>query len=149
MIPSSGSGGVATPRPRSILLAEDDEDLRKLLAQALRAEGFTVVECANGLALVESLVWDLEAGERSFDLVVSDVYMPGVTGLSVLEGLLGWHEFHSPPMVLITAFGSPRLHELSEQFGAISVLEKPFEMTALMRVVREAIDGRDSDSAHD
>jgi CheY-like chemotaxis protein len=144
-----GSGYVAAQRPHSVLLAEDDEDLRRLLAHALRAEGFTVVECSNGLALVETLVWGLETQEQSFDLVVSDVCMPGVTGLSVLEGLSGWSELRSPPMILITAFGSPRLHELSARFGAASVLEKPFEVAALMRIVREAIDGCDSDSAHD
>ena len=96
---------------------------------------------SNGLALVETLVWRLEAEDRPFDLVVSDVRMPGVDGLSVLEGLSGWDELQNLPMVLITAFGNPHLHELARRFGAVSLLEKPFEMTALMRVVREAIDG--------
>ena len=129
-----------TRRPRSVLVAEDDDDLRKLLADALRAEGFTVIECANGLALVEALVWRLEAEERPLDLIVSDVRMPGVTGLSVLEGLSAWGEIRNPPMILITAFGNPHLHELARRFGAVSLLEKPFEMKALMRMVRQAID---------
>lgn len=133
-------------RPKSVLLAEDDADLRRLLAETLRDEGFVVVECPNGLALVETLVSRLEAGEQSFDLVVSDVRMPGVTGLSVLEGLYDWDELRSLPMVLITAFGDPRLRELARRFGAVSLLEKPFEMAALMRVVQGAIDGRDSDT---
>jgi two-component system response regulator (stage 0 sporulation protein F) len=137
----SGSESAVDQRPRRVLLADDDDDLRTLLADALRAEGFSVTECSNGLALVETLVCRLEAGEQPFDLVVSDVRMPGVTGLSVLEGLSGWKEVQRLPMVLITAFGDTRLHELARRFGAVSLLEKPFEMTALMRVVREAIDG--------
>ena len=127
-----------------VLLAEDDGDLRALLAEALRAEGLQVVECPNGLSLVESLVSHLETGAEPFDLVVSDVRMPGVTGLSVLEELSEWEEHRPPPMVLITAFGDPLLHEFAKRFGAVSLLEKPFEMTTLIRVVRGAIDGCDS-----
>jgi CheY-like chemotaxis protein len=139
--------GNAQP-PRSVLLAEDDDDLRALLVDALRSEGFGVIECANGFALVEALVSRLEVGEPAFDLVVSDVRMPGFSGLSVLEGLSGWDELQRLPMVLITAFGNARLHELARQFGAVSLLEKPFETAALMRVVREAIDGSDVDSVN-
>lgn len=144
--PASEDG--AAERPRSVLLAEDDDDLRALLADALRSEGFSVIECANGFALVEALVSRLEAGVPSFDLVISDVRMPGFSGLSALEGLSGRDELQRLPMVLITAFGNARLHELARQFGAVSLLEKPFETTTLMRVVREAIDGREIDSVN-
>jgi CheY-like chemotaxis protein len=128
------------PRARTILLAEDHDDLRALLADALRAEGFGVIECPNGLELVERLVAGLESGAPGFDLVVSDVRMPGVTGLSVLEGLSDWDEIRDLPMVLITAFGDARLHALARHFGAVSLLEKPFEMAALIHVVRRAIE---------
>lgn len=137
----------ATRRPRSVLLAEDDDDLRKLLAEALRAEGFIVIECSNGLALVETVVGRLEAGAHPFDLVLSDVRMPGVSGLEVLEGLSGWDAARRLPVILITAFGDARLHELAGRFGAVSLVEKPFEMESLMRIVREAIDGCDPHSA--
>lgn len=130
-------------RTMDVLLAEDDDDLRRLLAETLRSEGFCVVECASGVSLLEELVSRLEAGRPPFDLVVSDVRMPGVTGLSVLEGLSQWHELRGMPMVLITAFGDRRLHELARRFGAVSLLEKPFEMAALMQVVRRAVGGRD------
>jgi CheY-like chemotaxis protein len=127
---------------RSVLLAEDDDDLRRLLAQALRGEGLRVVECPNGLALAEALVTRLEKGEPLYDLVVSDVRMPGVTGLSVLEELSEWEELHDLPMVLMTAFGGPQMHALAQHFGAVTLLEKPFEVPALLRVVRGALDGR-------
>lgn len=132
---------------KSVLLAEDDADLRGLLAETLRAEGFAVIECPNGLSLVETLVARLEGGKMPFDLVVSDVRLPGVTGLSVLEGLSEWDELRGQRMVLITAFGDAHLRELAWRFGAVSLLEKPFEMTALMHVVRGAIDGCDPDPA--
>lgn len=125
---------------KRVLLAEDDEDLRKVLTETLRAEGFTVVECPNGLALAEILVSKREA-KAPVDLIVSDVRMPGVSGLSILEALAEWEEFQHPPVILMTAFGNPRLRALVRKFGA-TLLEKPFEMTTLVDVVRGAMDGR-------
>lgn len=144
--PTCIDSGLPGP-PKSVLLAEDDADLRALLADTLRSEGLSVTECPNGLALVEMLVSRLEQGEPRFDLVVSDVRMPGVTGLSVLEGLSDWEELRNLPMILITAFGDPRLHALARKFGALSLLEKPFEMTTLIHVVRSVIDGTESEPA--
>ena len=124
---------------RSVLLAEDDEDLRCLLAETLRREGFLVVDCPDGLSLVDKLISRLEAGERPFDLVVSDVRLPGVTGISVLEELAESEELHGQPVVLMSAFGDARLQAAAHRFGAVSLLEKPFEMKALIRVVHQAI----------
>ncbi len=126
-----------------VLVAEDDEELRELVTRTLRAEGFAVIGCANGLALTETLVSELEEDRQSFDLVLSDVRLPGITGLSVLEGLSEWEKLRDLPMVLMTAFGDPQLRALARRFGAVSLLEKPFEMATLVRVVRRAIDGRD------
>jgi len=129
---------------KHVLLAEDDEDLRRLFADALCADGIEVTECPNGLLLVEMLVSRLESAERPFDLVVSDVRMPGVSGLSVLEGLSECDELRGQPIILITAFCEPALHECAHRLGAVSLLEKPIEPDVLLRAVREAIDGRES-----
>lgn len=132
-----------TERTRaSVLLAEDDEEMRKLLARTLREQGLDVTEVPHGLALVDRLISGLESGAPAFDLVVSDVRMPGITGLSVLEGLTESEELRGQRMVLITGFGDPRVRALAKQFGAVSLLEKPFELAVLARVVREAIAGR-------
>jgi two-component system response regulator (stage 0 sporulation protein F) len=139
----ANDGNSGSQYERHVLVAEDDEELRELVMQTLRAEGFTVIGCPNGLSLVETLVSQLEGNRRPFDLVVSDVRLPGITGLSVLEGLSQWDELRGVPMVLMTAFGDPQLHALARRLGAVSLLEKPFEMTALVRVVRGAINGRD------
>lgn len=130
-------------RTRNVLLAEDDEDMRRLLGETLQAEGFVVTECPNGLAMVEILVSRVEAGERLFDVIVSDVRLPGVTGMTVLEALSEWEELRGMPMILITAFGDSHLHELARRFGAVSLLEKPFDMNVLMSVVRRAVGASD------
>jgi DNA-binding response OmpR family regulator len=74
---------------------------------------------------------------NDFDLIISDIRMPGVNGLSVLEGL---REFKGvPPIILITAFGDEQTHADAERLGAAAVINKPFEITELLSTAREIL----------
>jgi DNA-binding NtrC family response regulator len=119
-----------------VLLAEDDTDLRALLAAELRRGGLDVVECANGLELVEML----DRGEGDFDALVTDIRMPGVTGMEVLEGLNVFGK--RCPVVLITAFGDEETHARAKRMGAALVLDKPFDARKLLGEVVRLIDRR-------
>jgi CheY-like chemotaxis protein len=127
-------------RARRVLLAEDDQELRWLIAHALRSAGFEVLEVADGLALLDkvgvSLLDTLELD--AIDLIVSDVRMPGWTGLEVLAGLnsAGCHT----PMVLITAFGDPEVHAAGKRLGAAAVLDKPFDLNELSSLAARLLD---------
>ena len=124
-----------------ILLAEDDSDLRSFVSSALRRVDYQVVEAKNGWELAEqlNLAQIRHGNERPFDLIISDVRMPGRTGLDVLAGL----RFHrwAPPMILVTAFGDRDLHNKAEQLGAAAVLDKPFDIDELRELVRRLLDG--------
>jgi CheY-like chemotaxis protein len=128
------------PRAHRVLLAEDDQELRWLIAHSLRGDGFEVVEAADGLDLLDqvgtSLSDTLEL--ESIDLIVSDVRMPGWTGLEVLAGLnsAGCHT----PVVLITAFGDPEVHAAGKRLGAAAVLDKPFDLNELSRIAARLLD---------
>ena len=127
-----------------ILLAEDDTEMRRLLAEAFREEGYGVRECTNGFKLLERLGNKLVAREvlhydaEEFDLIISDIRMPGVTGLSVLEGIHMFEGF--PPMILITAFGDEETHARAAELGATAVFDKPFEIEDLLAKVREVLE---------
>jgi len=129
------------PKPAAtahVLLAEDDTDMRKLIAGSLRAQGYVVTECPNGIQLLDRLAAFLLPAEPDvFDLVIADIRMPGVTGLEVLQGLSGCTS--APPVVLVTAFGDEQTHASAERAGAAAVFDKPFEMTDLLRKVREIV----------
>jgi len=127
----------AGDRPR-ILVAEDDRDMRVLIASSLRSQGYFVTECDNGVQLLDRLAGFLlpQNGHR-YDLVISDIRMPGVTGLEVLKGL--YQCVNAPPMVLITAFGDQQTHESAARAGAAAVFDKPFELNDLLTKVREII----------
>jgi DNA-binding response OmpR family regulator len=121
-----------------VLLAEDDREFRALLAGELRKEGYSVTECEHGMHLLSRLkCLDTPSEPEDFDLIISDVRMPGVTGLSILEGL---HEYENvPPVILITAFGDGETHAAAKRLGAAAMLDKPFEMSDLLAAARAAL----------
>jgi two-component system, response regulator, stage 0 sporulation protein F len=118
-----------------LLVAEDDRAFREMLVAVLRADGHEVVAVANGLDLLDTLEVSSAAqvGSDRFDLVVSDVRMPGWTGLQVLERTAGGSG--TPPFILITAFGSEDVHAAAEGLGAVAVLDKPFDFDDLRSFV--------------
>jgi len=119
-------------RPR-VLLAEDDQQMRVFLAEVLMQEGYHVTLCENGWELLAQLSSFIVGGQghQDIDVVVSDIRMPGVSGLEVLEGGNENREF--PPMILITAFGDLDTHATALQFGAAAILDKPFDVDDLLR----------------
>lgn len=114
---------------KRILLADDDSEMRCLLAAVLTTAGYRVEEAGDG----DELRARLTTLEGPIDLLVTDVQMPGWTGLQALE----WTKRNIPgvEVVLITAFGDPDLHQRAAALGARAVLDKPFDLVALKQVV--------------
>jgi CheY-like chemotaxis protein len=130
--------------PARVLLAEDDDEFRAVVARALRKHGYDVVEASNGIELVVLLTDALLAGgiDAEYDLLITDIRMPGHTGLEVLKGI---HEIDSaPPVVLITAFGDEETAELARKLGSVGVLDKPFDMDDLQMAVLNSLAHRDT-----
>lgn len=116
-----------------ILLAEDDHDLRELLAFCLFRAGYNVTSCDNGLKLLERL----EACPRNdgppFDLVLTDLRMPALTGLEVLET---FHDLpQRPPFICMTAFGDEKTHKLAKELGAAFTIDKPVDLDDLVTLI--------------
>jgi len=129
-------------RAPTILLVEDDEDMRELLAAVLRREGYAVVEAEDGDGAVDWLGIGILEGdpERLPALIVSDICLPYVSGLEILEGarLSPW----KLPVILITGFGDEETHARARDLGAVCVLDKPFSMQTLRTAVRSALQYR-------
>jgi len=132
-------------RSGRILLAEDDTALRGLLAVSLRKDGHEITQAADGTEILEVLAADCSTtGHFTFDLVISDVRMPGWSGLDVLVGIRQLAD--PPPVLLITAFGDDNLHEQALHLGAVATLDKPFDLDDFRKVVRDAVGARKSDA---
>ncbi len=119
-----------------ILLAEDDYEMRKLLAWSLRNQGYSVIECADGTCILRKLGFGEDKHEQS-DLIVSDIRMPGVTGLEVLEANRVFDEL--PPIILITAFPDKKTVAEAEKLGAAAILAKPFDIDELLSHVHRLL----------
>lgn len=123
-------------RPTRVLLAEDDRELRKILALALRREGYEVAEARDGNHLrsyLGALLYNKHHADP-VDLIITDVRMPGPSGVEMLEWLreVVW----SIPVIVVTAFGDPVLHAEARRLGALAVLDKPFDVNELLALVR-------------
>ncbi|MFO7902055.1 MAG: response regulator [Planctomycetota bacterium] len=127
-----------------VLLIEDDDVMREMLAEALRREGWEVTECVDGSHCLQTCGHDTLSCQtanhdfsETYDVLVSDIRMPNMSGLDVLRILKESHWAGAcPPTVLITAFGDEETHERARELGAVTVLDKPFAMKELIQTVR-------------
>lgn len=115
---------------RRVLVADDEPMLGKAIARALGAKGFEVVHVLDGNAAIAEVM------QGGFDVIVSDIGMPGSSGIDLLRVVRAYDL--DVPVILMT--GSPDVGSAMEavELGAIQYLGKPFELGALQRAVERA-----------
>jgi DNA-binding response OmpR family regulator len=125
-------------RPR-VLVADDDAEMRRLVAESLRKDAYDVIEEADGGRLLVRIAAIYTLGETSdpVDLIVSDIRMPVCSGLDILKGLRDAH--WKTPVILMTAFGDDETRVRAEKLGAL-LFDKPFQMSVLRLVVRDLLE---------
>ncbi len=127
----------ATRRPR-VLVAEDDPALRRLLELRLSVGDFDVRTVEDGSDALDA------AREWRPDVLVCDVMMPKVSGLTVCRELRDDADFNAMPIILLTARVFDEDIERVLMLGSISFMNKPFDLGELHRNIDAAI-GRDVD----
>jgi CheY-like chemotaxis protein len=107
----------------SILIADDDEDMRTLLAAMFESDGYIVRTAASGADLLD-LLGRVTVLDRP-NVIVADVLMPGYSGLQVLGAVrsAGW----SIPIILISAHRNEQLRENAARLGVTAFIQKPFD----------------------
>ena len=120
-----------------VLVVEDDQAMRDLIVENLRATGYEVTAAVDGVAALQRLR-DETSNERPrpYDLVIADFQMPGLNGLQLLDELR--QKPWAPSFILITAFGSQQTHAEALGLGAWAVIDKPFELHDLEVAVRNS-----------
>ncbi len=119
-------------RAPTILLAEDDADLRRLLSRSLVGKGCEVVEARNGWELEERAA-ELHAAAATPCALVADIHMPGIDGIAVVRLVRSWG--WEIPILLMTAFPSDQKLASATRAGATVVLAKPFSIGDLTLAV--------------
>jgi hypothetical protein len=124
---------VPAPGTETILLAEDEEQVRELIAKTLRLEGYTVLEARNG---IEAIGLAHEHGK--IDLLLTDVVMPGLNGRELWERLSS----ERPGLRALFTSGYPAdtvlRHGIAE--GRVAYIEKPYLPSELTLKIREVLD---------
>jgi len=121
----------SAPAPRRVVVAEDESLIRLDIVEILRDNGFDVVgEAGDGETAVQL------ATELRPDLVIMDVKMPQLDGISAAEKL---SKNHIAPVVLLTAFSQKELVERASEAGALAYVVKPFTPNDLLPAIEIAL----------
>jgi two-component system, NtrC family, response regulator AtoC len=112
-----------------ILVADDEQNLRRVLVAMLRRDGHEVVQAASGAEAIERLA--------EVDVVITDLRMPGADGMEVLRTAA--RSFPQVPVIMITAYGSVGQAVEAIKAGAFDYIEKPFEQDSIRTIVDKAI----------
>jgi CheY-like chemotaxis protein len=123
----------AVRMPTTIFLADDDADMRALIAMALENDGYDVVVAKDGAELLDLLAAATASPMQRPDIIVSDVLMPGYSGLGVLAALhkSSW----KVPVILITARRDDSVALDAMRLGASAVVRKPFDIDDLRTTI--------------
>ena len=125
----------AQERAPLVIVADDDDDFRATIADALERIGMRAIAVCNGNALLALLGADND--QEQPDLIITDNHMPGCNGVTALEimhasGLV-------MPAIVITGFRDEAIRANASRFGAVAVLQKPIDLDELREQIVSAL----------
>jgi CheY-like chemotaxis protein len=131
----AASHAAGTPRPLA-LIADDEEEVRRLVSEVLVEFGFDTMTARDGLELL-----DLALRHRP-QVIVADVMMPKMDGYTAVARLRGQPATAGIPVIMLTGCMDPAYGQLSAGMGAAAHLTKPFSPAALGDLARDMVRGR-------
>jgi two-component system nitrogen regulation response regulator NtrX len=118
--------------PPTILVVDDESGIRNSLQEILREEGWEASSVATGEECLEAF------GKNHFDVVLLDVWLPGMDGLKVLEGLK--ERDPAPLVVMISGHGTIETAVKATKLGAFDFVEKPLSVERIVLLIRHALE---------
>jgi len=116
-----------------ILIVDDDADIRLILCDALRDAGYSCIAAENSFDALRELE------TFRIDLIITDLNMPGMDGLQLIETVLKRrHTTNSPPFILLTGDLTQAVQQRAQQAGAFATLTKPFSPMKLRQTIAAA-----------
>ncbi len=120
-------------KTKRILIVDDEETLTFSLYQSfiISKENYEIVTASSGNEAWEKFT------EQPFELVVTDITMPGITGIELLKRIKG--SYPQTHVIIMTAYGSDEKKEEAISSGAYRYIEKPFEIKLMKQIISEAL----------
>ncbi|AEC01861.1 sigma-54-dependent transcriptional regulator [Parasphaerochaeta coccoides] len=125
---------------RTILIADDEKNIREGLGMAMELEGYAVLLAADGTE-----AWNL-INSQTVDLVISDLRMPGLSGEELLKKISG--AYPRLPVVILTGHGTIESAVTAMRDGAVDFITKPVNLDRLTLLVKRSLDNRDLYDQH-
>jgi DNA-binding NtrC family response regulator len=119
---------------KKILIIEDDDEMSSLLKDFFKEEGYETDSVEKGTYAFRKLMTE------SFDLIITDIRMPGLSGLEIIPGLKKFQP--ETPIIAITAFGGKEIYLRALKRGAYAYLEKPVHLLQLRTLVHKIINSK-------
>ncbi len=118
---------------KKIITVDDSATMRNMVSFTLKAAGHEVLQAADG---VEALIL---LKSQSVDLVLSDINMPNMDGITLTRQLRGLPQFKSTPIILLTTESDPAKKADGKAAGATGWIVKPFQQEQLLAVVAKVL----------
>jgi two-component system chemotaxis response regulator CheY len=116
-----------------ILAVDDSASMRQMVAFTLKSAGFDVTEAEDGCKALEV------ARREKFNLVLADVNMPNMDGLSLIRELRGLADYKFTPMLMLTTESGPEKKQAGKAAGATGWIVKPFSPEQLVDTIRRVL----------
>ncbi|MDP1616241.1 response regulator [Phenylobacterium sp.] len=117
----------------SILTVDDSPSIRVAIKIALSNAGYTVTEAANGAEGIE------KAQAATFDMIITDLNMPVMDGLTMIEEMRKLPDLMGVPIVFLTTESDASMKERAKAAGATGWLTKPFDPETLVRIAKKVL----------
>jgi two-component system, chemotaxis family, chemotaxis protein CheY len=116
-----------------VLAADDSATIRSMMKETLQGAGFAVVLAEDGLEALEF------AQQNPFALVLTDINMPRMDGLTLVERLRALPDYRFVPILVVTTESEPELKKRGRDAGATGWLVKPFDPLKLVATIRRVL----------
>ncbi|MCB1787797.1 MAG: response regulator [Chromatiaceae bacterium] len=117
----------------SILAVDDSASMRQMVSFTLKGAGFDVVEAADGVQALNI------ARTRPVNLVITDVNMPNMDGISLIRELRALPSYKFTPLLMLTTESSPEKKQEGKAAGATGWIVKPFNPEQLLSTVKKVL----------
>ena len=118
---------------RTVLVVDDFDDTRLLLRTWFERRGFRVIEAENGIEAID------QAESESPDLIIMDMQMPQLDGLSATRRIRGLKSMDSVPIVAVSAYGADQFRDLALAAGCNEYVSTPFEPATLEGIISSLV----------
>ncbi len=133
------------PQSPKILIVDDEDDIRKLLARVMTQKGYQVVESARGLDALQKV------RDENPDVILLDAMLPEVHGFEICRRIKGSKKYGDIPVIMVSAIyrGWRVAEDLKASYGVDAFLEKPFKISDIIAQVERVLAGRATEVPED